>query len=69
MEITPLPGLAQPAATIHCGAGVVTRRVGGIAQPAAEKLAMASPKVKTALDGRESARTIFVPDRLVNFVI
>jgi len=40
----------------------------GIAQPAAEKLAMASPKVKSALDGREPARTIFVPDRLVNFV-
>jgi len=40
----------------------------GISQPAAEKLAMASPKVRAALDGREPARTIFVPDRLVNFV-
>jgi len=40
----------------------------GIAQPAAEKLAMASPKVKAALDGQKPARTIFVPDRLVNFV-
>ena len=40
----------------------------GIAQPVAEKLAMASPKVKVALDGREPARTIFVADRLVNFV-
>ena len=40
----------------------------GIAQTAAEKLAMASPKVKAALDGQEPARTIFVPDRLVNFV-
>ena len=40
----------------------------GIAQPAAEKLAMASPKVKAALDGRQIERTIFVPDRLVNIV-
>src|SRR5436190_15587883 len=40
----------------------------GISQAAAEKLAMASPKVKAALDGREPGRTIFVPDRLVNFV-
>jgi leucyl-tRNA synthetase len=40
----------------------------GIPQPAAEKLALASPKVKAALDGREPDRTIFVPDRLVNFV-
>jgi leucyl-tRNA synthetase len=40
----------------------------GIAQPAAEKLAMASPKVKAALDGQKPARTIFVPDRLVSFV-
>jgi len=29
---------------------------------------MASPKVKAALDGQKPARTIFVPDRLVNFV-
>ena len=29
---------------------------------------LASPKVKAALDGRELARTIFVRDRLVNFV-
>ena len=35
---------------------------------AAEKLALASPKVKAALDGRKPDRTIFVPDRLVNFV-
>jgi leucyl-tRNA synthetase len=41
----------------------------GIAQPAAEKLAMASPKVKAALDGQKPTRTIFVPDRLVNFVL
>ncbi len=27
IEHLPLPGLAQPTATIHCGAGVVTRRV------------------------------------------
>jgi leucyl-tRNA synthetase len=40
----------------------------GISQSAAEKLAMASPKVRAALDGREPDRTIFVPDRLVNFV-
>jgi leucyl-tRNA synthetase len=40
----------------------------GIPQAAAEKLAMASPKVKAALNGREPGRTIFVPDRLVNFV-
>jgi leucyl-tRNA synthetase len=40
----------------------------GISQSAAEKLAMASPKVKAALDGREPVRTIFVPDRLVSFV-
>ncbi|TMF80695.1 MAG: leucine--tRNA ligase, partial [Chloroflexi bacterium] len=40
----------------------------GISQSAAEQLALASPKVKAALDGRELARTIFVRDRLVNFV-
>jgi leucyl-tRNA synthetase len=40
----------------------------GITQQAAEKLAIASPKVTAALDGREPERTIFVPDRLVNFV-
>jgi leucyl-tRNA synthetase len=40
----------------------------GISQQAAEKLALASPKVKAALDGRVPDRTIFVPDRLVNFV-
>jgi leucyl-tRNA synthetase len=40
----------------------------GIAQPAAEKLAMESPKLKAALDGRRVERTIFVPDRLVNIV-
>ena len=40
----------------------------GIAQPAAEKLAMESPKVKAALDGRRIERTIFVADRLVNIV-
>jgi len=40
----------------------------GISQPAAEELAMASPKVKAALHGRDPERTIFVPDRLVNFV-
>ena len=27
VEMTPLPGLPEPVATIHCGAGVVTRRV------------------------------------------
>ena len=27
VEMTPLPGLPKPVATIHCGAGVVTRRV------------------------------------------
>src|SRR5258706_193846 len=27
VEMTPLPGLSEPVATIHCGAGVVTRRV------------------------------------------
>jgi leucyl-tRNA synthetase len=40
----------------------------GISQQAAEKLALASPKVKAAFDGRKPERTIFVPDRLVNFV-
>jgi leucyl-tRNA synthetase len=41
----------------------------GISQSAAEELALASPKVKAALEGREPGRTIFVPDRLVNFVM
>jgi len=40
----------------------------GISQSAAEKRAMDSSKVKAALNGREPDRTIFVPDRLVNFV-
>jgi leucyl-tRNA synthetase len=40
----------------------------GIPQSVAEKLALASPKVKAALDGRKPDRTVFVADRLVNFV-
>jgi leucyl-tRNA synthetase len=40
----------------------------GVAQPAAEKLALASDKAKAALDGREIDRIVFVPDRLVNIV-
>jgi len=40
----------------------------GTAQPAAEKLAMESQKVKAVLDGRGIERTIYVPDRLVNIV-
>jgi leucyl-tRNA synthetase len=40
----------------------------GIAQPAAEKLALASDKAKAALDGREIDRIVFVQDRLVNIV-
>ena len=40
----------------------------GISQSAAEKRAMDSSKVKAALNGRKPDRTIFVPDRLVNFV-
>jgi hypothetical protein len=30
--------------------------------------AKASPKIARRLDGRQIARTIYVPDRLVNFV-
>jgi leucyl-tRNA synthetase len=40
----------------------------GISESAAKELAMVSPKVKAALDGREPLRTIYVPDRLVNIV-
>jgi leucyl-tRNA synthetase len=40
----------------------------GISKPAAEELALASPKVKAALDGRVIERKIVVPDRLVNIV-
>jgi leucyl-tRNA synthetase len=40
----------------------------GTAEAAARKLAMESPKIKAALDGRRIERTIFVPDRLVNIV-
>jgi len=40
----------------------------GISSSAAEELALASPKVKAALDGRTIDRKIVVPDRLVNIV-
>src|SRR5438552_155872 len=40
----------------------------GIPEPDAIRLALASPKVKAALDGREVERPIFVADRLVNLV-
>ena len=40
----------------------------GISTSAAEDLALASPKVKAALDGRVIERKIVVPDRLVNIV-
>jgi leucyl-tRNA synthetase len=40
----------------------------GISSSAAEDLALASPKVKAALDGRIVDRKIVVPDRLVNIV-
>ena len=39
-----------------------------ISTAAAEDLALASPKVKAALDGRVIERKIVVPDRLVNIV-
>ena len=40
----------------------------GISNRAAEELALASPKVKAALEGRVIDRKIVVPDRLVNLV-
>ncbi|HEX7953396.1 MAG TPA: DUF3683 domain-containing protein [Burkholderiales bacterium] len=40
VELTPLPGLAQPVATIHCGAGVVTRRVMEAAEAAGRVFAV-----------------------------
>ena len=40
----------------------------GIPESTAKELALASPKVKVALDGRHVERTVFVKDRLVNFV-
>jgi leucyl-tRNA synthetase len=40
----------------------------GIPEPDAVKLALASPKAKAALDGRQVERTVFVKDRLVNVV-
>jgi leucyl-tRNA synthetase len=40
----------------------------GISREAAEELALASEKVKAALEGRIIERKIVVPDRLVNIV-
>ena len=40
VEMTPLPGLSQPVATIHCGAGVVTRRVMEAAEAAGRVFAV-----------------------------
>ncbi len=40
VELTPLPGLPQPVATIHCGAGVVTRRVMEAAETAGRVFAV-----------------------------
>jgi len=40
----------------------------GLAESELREMALASPKAKAALDGRTIARTIVVPDRLVNIV-
>ncbi len=40
VEMTPLPGLSQPVATIHCAAGVVTRRVMEAAEAAGRVFAV-----------------------------
>ena len=40
VEITPLPGVSQPVATLHCGAGVVTRRVMEAAEAAGRVFAV-----------------------------
>jgi len=40
VEMTPLSGLSQPVATIHCGAGVVTRRVMEAAEAAGRVFAV-----------------------------
>jgi FAD/FMN-containing dehydrogenase/Fe-S oxidoreductase len=40
VEMMPLPGLPQPVATIHCGAGVVTRRVMEAAEAAGRVFAV-----------------------------
>jgi len=40
VEMTPLPGLPQPVATIHCAAGVVTRRVMEAAEAAGRVFAV-----------------------------
>ena len=40
-----------------------------ISQPAAEDLATKSEKIKNYLAGKEIKKIIFVPGRLINFVI
>ena len=37
--------------------------------PAAQELAVASPRVKSYTDGKSVSKTIFVPGRLVNLVV
>ncbi len=40
----------------------------GLSEDAAVKLALASDKVRAALDGRGPSKVIYVPDRLINLV-
>src|SRR5207253_8879788 len=40
----------------------------GLSKPAASDAALASPRAKAALDGRDVDRVVVVPDRLVNIV-
>jgi len=40
-----------------------------IEESEAQKLAMASPKVKGFVDGKSVAKTVYVPGRLVNVVL
>jgi leucyl-tRNA synthetase len=40
----------------------------GLAEPAALEVAMASDKVRAALNGRAASKVIYVQDRLINLV-
>ena len=71
MNQSPTTAAAKEVTLVVQIDGKVRERISapaGISTAAAEELALASEKVKVALEGRIIVRKIVVPDRLVNIV-
>ena len=41
----------------------------GIQEEAAQELALASPRIKTYIEGKQVSKTVYVPGRLINVVV